>query len=56
MTVLGDATGMRRPPPAAGYVIGAPRKAFGGHVSTRRPGSVAREIAMNAIIHSAGCP
>jgi len=40
----------------AGHMIGAPRKAFGGHVPSRRPGPAAYEIARRAIIHSAGCP
>jgi len=42
--------------PAVEFTMGAPRETFGGHVSARRPGPVAHEIARKATVHSAGCP
>jgi len=41
---------------AVEYIIGPPRRTFGGHVSSRRPDRVAHEIAMKAIIYNAACP
>ena len=41
---------------AVEYIIGALKRTFGGHVSSRRPDRVAHEIARKAIIYSAACP
>jgi len=41
---------------AVEFIIGALKETFGGHVSARRPGPVAHEIARKAIIYNAGCP